>query len=168
MKALDQTTVLNPTADREIVGLLTAFRETMRKKLVPALHAKGHWRKATVEGIVRQLGEEVAELINAVHMSKYDSDDVLDEAADVAICAMFLADMVGNLPERIESPSEIGERTAVFTAREKTNYLLHMLAASKELDRRKVYSEVMEIDEELKKALPKLLVDGNVAEFIED
>lgn len=85
------------------------FADAMKSKL--ALHAaKGDWRHTPTHKIFEKLREEVVELeislsppVNAV--------EVLLEAADVALCAMMIADNKMGNPR----PKELKERTEADT-----------------------------------------------------
>lgn len=159
--------IISEVRDREISATLDAFREAMRKKLKIALEKHGDWTNFHTEDMILKLGEEVMELVNAIHMRKYSADDVVEEASDVALVSMFLADRAGNLSGRVEISDPVITRSAVFEARSKINDLLHKVAENN-MERYLVYKYLMEIDEELKKALPKLLEDGNVTDFLDN
>ena len=73
--------------------LVMAMNVAMRGKLRNN-RTKRHWRHLSVAQLLSRLDEEVAELRLAATTPNPDAITVLDEAADVANFAAFVADVV--------------------------------------------------------------------------
>lgn len=76
----------DPGAD---ISAVHTFEMNMLQKLYANRH-KAHWSTVTQAWLHGRLREEVAELADAIAFGK--PSDVIDEAADVANFAMFIAD----------------------------------------------------------------------------
>lgn len=82
------------------------FANAMRTKI--AIHAdKGDWRHVPVRAILDKLHEELDELKRAVDSG--NSVEVTLEAADLAICAMMIDDIMNGSP-RPEEMRELEDR----------------------------------------------------------
>ena len=73
------------------VRALRAFQYWMNKNLIANEH-KGHWRNESNHYLIRRLREEVEELATLVSNTPYPSEQICEEAADVANFAMMLSD----------------------------------------------------------------------------
>ena len=88
--------------DSDQLDVLKTFRDAMHSKL--AHHAsKGDWKDVPISALLRKLAEEVDELKGAIDMD--NRVEVLLEAADVALTAMMIADIMLGSPRPVEGRS---------------------------------------------------------------
>lgn len=81
-------------------AIIRHFAAAMERKLAANDGVKGGWRADSHRDLLRHLRSEVAELHQAVkeYYRGLPVDDLLMEAADVALLALMLADKYGALP----------------------------------------------------------------------
>lgn len=94
-----------PAQANEPRAIIQAFAAAMERKLAANDGVKGGWRDGTgwnpQSGLRQRLQEEVGELLESLDDFTWrdgSEEAVLLEAADVALYAMMLADIVGALP----------------------------------------------------------------------
>lgn len=71
------------------------FADALKSRLAANVH-KGDWRDVSIKTLLEKLSEESSELVDAVGLD--NAMEVLLEAADVAVCAMMIADIYMGSP----------------------------------------------------------------------